>query len=95
MQTGKGADRMTEWREVLDGVIAADDRIKAAQKEREQINALANRIQKNISPEKRRRKGKLIKLIRQWHHPNIGFHYDRSLIRFCILQRWLEDVAKS
>ena len=85
---------MTGWREILEGIIADDDRIKSAQKEREQINALANRLQNTTSLDVRRRKGKIIKLLRQWHKPSIGFHYDRQLIRFCIFQSWLADASK-
>jgi hypothetical protein len=85
---------MTGWGEIIGGIIAADDRIKSSQREREQINALANSLRNIASLEVRRRKGKIIKLLRQWHKPSIGFHYDRQLIRFCILQSWLADASK-
>lgn len=82
---------MTEWGYILSSLLDCEGRRTADQREIEHVNALANRIQKYTHKEMRVRKGKLIKIIRQWHHPNIGHHYDFALIRWAIGLLWLAE----
>lgn len=80
------------WHEIFTTIFDMEDREKISSRETEHISSMVNALWKrNISMERKKRKGAILKIIREWHSPSIGFHYGWSLIRWAINLLWLQE----